>query len=83
MTDKQDFIGNFLTEHYTVYVDGVAKDRISAGGWADLGRVMDAAEKKILPALKAEGKKVVNRYINVNKFSICFWSYKDNDWFTL
>lgn len=82
MNDRQDFIGNFLTEHYTVYVDGVETDNISAGGWSDLGQVMDAAEARITPGLP-DGKKVLTRYINIHKFTIHFWTYKDNEWFTL
>ncbi len=82
MTERHDFIGNFLTEHYTVYLDGVEVDAVSAGGWADLGAIMDAAEARISPAIE-KGKKVLTRYINIQKNVICFWTYKDNEWFTL
>ena len=82
MNERHEFIGNFLTEHYTVHVDGVETDSISAGGWSDLGDVMDAAERRISPGIK-EGNKVANRYINLQKYTICFWTCRDNEWFTL
>jgi hypothetical protein len=82
MTDRRDFIGNFLTEHYTVFLDGKEVNKVSAGAWADLGGIMNAAERKLPKEIMA-GRKVCNRYINVNKYHICFWTYKDNEWWTL
>jgi len=79
---RQDFIGNFLTEHFTVFVDGQEVDRISAGGWANLEDIMKAAETNLSDEVMA-GKLVLTRYINIEKNHIMFWTYKDNEWWTL
>jgi hypothetical protein len=82
MTERHEFIGNFLTEHYTIYVDGVEVDHISSGCWADLENVMKAAESNLNEKIMG-GKKILTKYVNIEKNHIMFWTYKENEWWTL
>jgi hypothetical protein len=82
MSDRREFLGNFLTEQYLVFVDGTEVDNISAGCWSDLEAVMKAAEDKLDEEIMA-GKKILTRYINIEKNHIMFWTYKEDEWWTL
>ncbi len=76
------YMGDFKVEFYTVYLDNTEVDTISAGGWSDLRSVMDKAEENLDKKLMA-GKKVLTRYLNIESNQIKFWTYKDNDWWTM
>lgn len=82
MMSKHDFIGNFLTQHYTVLVDGKEVDSISAGVWANLEDTMNAAENKLDKKIMA-GKRVITRYVDINNNRIKFWTYNTDGWWTL
>jgi len=82
MNERHDFVANFTTEHYLVFVDGQEVDKISAGCWANLEDIIKAAENKLEIEIMA-GKKIITRYMNVEKSHIMFWTYKEYDWWTL
>lgn len=82
MSERRDFIGNFLTEHYGVYLDGVEVGHISSGCWSNLEDVMKAAENNLDEKITA-GKRILTRYVNVENNHIMFWTYKENEWWTL
>jgi hypothetical protein len=82
MSERHDFIANFTTEHYLVYVDGVEVDKLSAGCWANLEDILQSAEDRLDEKIMA-GKTIITRYMNVDKNHIMFWTYKQGEWFTL
>ena len=76
------YIGDFRVEFYTVFLDNVEVCVTSVGGWSDLNAVMNKAEQKLDKKLMA-GKKVLTRYMNVDTNEIKFWTYKEDEWWTL
>lgn len=81
-TDRHKFVGNFLTENFIIYLDNEEVDILSSGGWSDLSTVMDIAEEKVIEKIPA-GRKIANKYINIKRNQIHFWTFKNGEWFTL
>lgn len=75
MNERHEFIGNFITEHYTIFVDDCEVGTMSSGCWASLESILKAAENSLDEKLLA-GKEIFSRYINTDKNQIMFWTHK-------
>lgn len=85
MTDedpKYKAIANFKTETYRIYCDEKEVTRITSGIWANLEDIFARARKKVELRLE-EGRKVSTGYINTDRSTISFWTYKVDEWWTL
>lgn len=79
---KYKAIANFNTETYQIYCDEKEVGSITSGVWANLEDIFAAARRKVETGLE-EGRKVSTGYVNTDKNYISFWTYKDNEWWTL
>jgi hypothetical protein len=82
MTDRHDFIASFTTETYVIYCDEKEVNTITSGVWANLEDIFAAARVKVEKDLP-EGRRVGTGYINTDKDTISFWTYKIDEWWTL
>ena len=66
MNEHTEFTNTLVNEVYTVFIDGVERIRITTSRWSSLEEMLEAAVDAAAPILKAAGRKVVTKYLNVD-----------------
>lgn len=84
MCERRDFLEDFLTETWTVYVSGVRWMTITQGKWASLELMVEEAQTKVNELLADADLQVTTYYLNTDKNELRFYTgTKREEWWTL
>lgn len=84
MSERKDFMEQFMVEHFTVYVEREKVMSMTLGKWSSLELMVSEAKAYLNEILAGEQKQVSSYYLNVDKNELRFYTCSlREDWWLL